>query len=75
MADPREPFTNKNRTRYYGVRVGDICTLTGFGRMPDRTVEVIYLVGMDNNRVGVREGTEEFETCPEWLTVVTPNND
>ncbi len=65
-----QPFTNPDRTRYYGLREGDICK-NAFGHFPE-LVEVVSIASSDNNRVYVRKvGTDEvFGHVAEWLTIV-----
>ena len=64
-------FDNKERHRYYGIRVGDIveCDMSG---LPLLRAEVITYGSMDNNKVLVRDldSGEELWHVAEWLRIV-----
>jgi len=64
-------FDNKDRTRYYGLRIGDIVDLKGVdGKVAQANAEVIKY-GSDNNRVEVR--LMSGNTCDwvaEWCDIV-----
>lgn len=67
-------FTNENRNRYYGLRVGDIINCKAFGL--DFKAEVIHLVTGDNNRVAVKkEDGSACEWVAEWSTIITKVED
>lgn len=65
------PFTNPQRTRYYGLRPGDRIRYGPFGTRPPREGTVEELHPMDNNKVGVlwEDGTRSF-CVAEWATRV-----
>lgn len=69
-------FNNKDRARYYGLRVGDIvqCTLCQFSTPPS---EVIGYGFLDNNRVRIKEleSGKEYGHVAEWLSIVTKVED
>jgi hypothetical protein len=64
-------FDNKDRNRYYGLRIGDIVDLKGAdGKVCQPNAEVIEY-GSDNNRVEVR--LMSGNTCDwvaEWCDIV-----
>lgn len=62
---------NEKRTRWYGVRVGDIVTERGFHTAPPVTgLKVVALHPMDNNGCTVEhpDGRQRKAVC-EWLDV------
>ncbi len=60
---------NRDRSRWYGVRPGDIVTLSVFGETT-KGLRVIRLHETDNNGCTVRDGRgREFKAVCEWLTV------
>lgn len=62
-------FTNENRSRYYGLRIGDVVEQRAFGTVHRGTV-FEYGV-MDNNRVYVKdENGEELDFIAEWCTII-----
>lgn len=65
-----EKFDNKERNRYYGLRVGDIVSVPMFAGKRSKA-EVIELHAFDNNGVQVRmeDGTERKEVA-EWCDIV-----
>jgi hypothetical protein len=72
----KKEFDNEDRTRYYGLRVGDIVgtySVTG-GKRPKAVV--IGYGFLDNNRVTVRmeDGTERDEVA-EWCELITKVED
>jgi hypothetical protein len=73
----KKPFDNENRTRYYGLRKGDIVNLNGMNGAPGyQNAEVIDYGVMDNNRVFVRrENGEETDWVAEWCKIVTKVED
>ena len=65
----KKPFDNKERTRHYGLRVGDI-VYQKFGR-GIFSGEVIELNPMDNNAVFVRNDEGVVSKCvAEWCTII-----
>jgi hypothetical protein len=73
----KEIFDNKDRTRYYGLRKGDIVNLKGVnGDVGYLNAEVIDYGFMDNNRVIVRRANgEETDWVAEWCQMVTKVED
>ena len=80
-----EEFDNKERRRYYGIRVGDIVTyvipgtreILGDKYVSDETYEVIDYGFMDNNRVylkSIKDGHEE-KAVAEYCQIVTKVED
>ena len=71
-------FDNKNRTRYYGLRVGDIVKyrVPGDEYEPD-TYIVVHLMEMDNNRVLIqnKKTGEQYKAVAEWCQIVTKIED
>jgi hypothetical protein len=61
-------FINENRTRYYGLGVGDIVSV----KCISGKHTVIELSPMDNNAVFL-EGPEKvpFEYVAEWCNIIT----
>lgn len=72
-----EKFDNKDRTRYYGLRIGDLVKLNGvFGKeFKDGKAEVVDY-GSDNNRVQIKS-EKGFITdwVAEWCDIVTKVED
>lgn len=71
-------FDNKERNRYYGLRVGDIVEERAFGSV--RRGEVIMLGPLDNNAclVNVEKSPvyAEAQKCVcEWCTIITKVED
>ena len=63
-------FDNKNRTRYYGLRVGDIVE-EYLGKECSREGEVIEYGFMDNNAVIVKNKFGDHVKCvAEWCTII-----
>lgn len=56
---------NINRTRYYGLRVGDIVTIKLFSgnsnKFEDVEVEVVGYSGFDNNSIYVKDNKDGIE--------------
>jgi hypothetical protein len=69
-------FDNEQRTRYYGLRVGDLVTANGLGNVREEGAEVTGYGAMDNNRVRLRlkSGTET-DWVAEWCIVTTKVED
>ena len=72
-----EPFDNKDRSRYYGIRVGDIVNLRNIdGSVIYRNVEVIAYGFMDNNRVEVKlSHGSTTDWVAEWCDIITKVED
>lgn len=66
----RPSHLNKDRTRWYGLRVGDIVTLRGPGGYVRTDLRVVFLHPTDNNGCTVkpRRGPE-FKAVCEWCEV------
>jgi hypothetical protein len=63
-------FTNEDRSRYYGLRVGDTVQLIFNGGVWKEGKVVEYGV-MDNNAVYVQTGNEEPQKCvAEWCKII-----
>lgn len=71
-----ETFDNKDRSRYYGLRIGDIINLKGVsGDVVYYGAEVIDY-GADNNRVEVRlKDSSETDWVAEWCDIITKVED
>jgi len=67
-------FTNENRNRYYGLRVGDIVSpkMVDGKEWHKGQSKVIALGVIDNNSVQIKasDGTE-VEWVAEWCDIVT----
>jgi hypothetical protein len=64
-------FDNKERRRYYGLRVGDTVELLFSHKPKNPRAEVIEYGFMDNNRVIVRlEDGVETDWVAEWCTII-----
>jgi hypothetical protein len=61
-------FENKDRNRYYGLRVGDIISSDIYNI---KDAKVIKLDGFDNNRVTVVCNEVEREVVAEWCKIIT----
>ena len=64
-------FLNENRTRYYGLRVGDIINAKSLnGKIWGRS-KILELVPMDNNKVIIesKNGTP-IEWVAEWCDII-----
>jgi hypothetical protein len=69
-------FINENRTRYYGLRVGDIVSIKSVMGENIGEHTVVELIPMDNNSVLLKspdKGT--FEWVAEWCTIITKVED
>lgn len=68
-------FTNEKRTRYYGLRVGDIIQHSAFGI--EFQGEIIELGGSDNNCVYVKreDNGESVKAVAEWCKIITKVED
>ena len=64
-------FDNENRSRYYGLRIGDIVDLKGVdGKVCYPNAEVVEY-GSDNNRVEVRSmNGNTRDWVAEWCNIV-----
>jgi hypothetical protein len=63
----QEAFNNKDRTRYYGLRIGDIVNLKGIdGTILHANAEITGY-GSDNNRVCVEYEEGENIIWTEWV--------
>ncbi len=72
-----EKFTNEERTRYYGKRIGDIVSVRGLNSKYLYTnVEVVDYGFLDNNRIVVRlpDGTLD-DVVAEWCDIITKVED
>lgn len=66
-------FDNKNRTRYYGLRIGDIVS-SKFELFDN--AEVIEYGGFDNNRVFIKSEDETIRSVvAEWCTIINKVED
>ena len=71
-------FDNKERHRYYGLRVGDLVQIrTGMQNNPIMIdAEVIAYGFLDNNRVILKlESGEETSWVAEWCKIITKVED
>jgi hypothetical protein len=71
-------FDNKDRNRYYGLRVGDLVQIeAGLQSAPKiLNAEVIDYGFMDNNRVVLKlERGEETDWVAEWCKIITKVED
>ena len=71
-------FTNADRHRYYGLRIGDLVKIKmGMQNNPImKNAEVISYGFMDNNRVILKlESGEETNWVAEWCIIVTKVED
>lgn len=71
-------FDNKDRNRYYGLRIGDLVQIKmGLWANPKtQNAEVLDYGFMDNNRVRLRlESREETNWVAEWCTLITKIED
>lgn len=59
---------NKDRSRWYGIRIGDVVTYDVLPRSKEYTV--VELSGLDNNKITIEEGSTRFEAVPEHCTIV-----
>jgi len=72
----KKEFTNENRTRYYGLRVGDIVNAKGLTGIVWGRSKVLELVPMDNNSVIIESKTgKPIEWTAEWCEIVTKVED
>ena len=63
-------FNNKDRTRYYGIRIGDEVEERFQGRVTISGIVVEYGF-MDNNAVHVKSKSGNIQKCvAEWCTIV-----
>lgn len=69
-------FDNKERRRYYGLRIGDLIEVIGFHGIPNKNAEVIQYGFGDNNRVYVEyeDGTQGREVA-EYCKILTKVED
>ena len=69
-------FKNEERSRYYGLRVGDKISYSPFGTEVKIGI-VTELGGFDNNRVYVYfdETSTNNRAVAEWCTIVEPVED
>lgn len=72
QAETYSKFDNKDRNRYYGLRVGDIVNAESIiGTILYENCEVIAYGFMNNNKVMLRNmDGEEFEYIAEWCNIV-----
>lgn len=69
----KEKFDNKERRRYYGLRVGDIVAPRALGGeyIYGTNCKIIELCGGDNNRVIIRTpDNKEIDWVAEWCDMV-----
>ena len=67
----KTPFLNENRTRYYGLRVGDIVQPKSFNGILQDIHKVVELCDMDNNAVIIEDGKgNQQKWVAEWCDVV-----
>ena len=73
----KKPFDNENRTRYYGLRKGDIVKLKGVnGNVFYQNAEVIDYGMMDNNRVIVKPMSgDETDWVAEYCEIIVKVED
>jgi hypothetical protein len=66
-------FENKERNRYYGLRIGDLVTINmGMSGSKPLNAEVIEYGFFDNNRVYLKlEDGSEISWVAEWCTLIT----
>lgn len=63
-------FTNADRHRYYGLRIGDLVQIKAGVFSKPMKAEVIDYGFMDNNRVILRlEDGSETDWVAEWCTI------
>lgn len=69
-------FKNESRSRYYGLRIGDLVKESHRG-LPDHTGEVVDYGHGDNNRVYVKSDDDgEIDgRVAEWQTITTKVED
>lgn len=71
-------FDNKDRNRYYGLRIGDLITRY-FAPNDTKIYEVVAYGVMDNNSIGLAEylnkDAEWLEHVAEWCKVITKVED
>jgi len=71
-----EKFDNKERHRYYGLRIGDLVELNYTQKPEPPKAEVIEYCAGDNNRVLLRlEDGSETDWVAEWCTIITKVED
>ena len=64
-------FNNEKRTRYYGLRVGDIVSCEGRTlKQFTGEAKVVEYGFTDNNRVVVEQNGHRFDCVAEWLDIV-----
>jgi len=68
-------FDNKNRTRHYGLRIGDIVKSDGQLKQFTGTGKVVEFDGFDNNSACIQVGDKRITCVAEWLTIVTKVED
>jgi hypothetical protein len=69
-------FINENRTRYYGLRVGDIVDAKSLNGTIWGRSKVLELVPMDNNSVVIEnKNGNPIEWVAEWCTIITKVED
>jgi hypothetical protein len=68
-------FDNKNRTRHYGLRIGDLVKSDGQLKQFTDTGEVVDFDGFDNNSVCIQVNGKRIPCVAEWLTIVTKVED
>ena len=62
---------NKNRSRYYGLRVGDIVQRDMYGNDEKKYKVIQYGFG-DNNRIYLKAPTGEIiKEVAEWCTIIS----
>lgn len=60
---------NEDRSRWYGIRPGDIVTLKGPGGYAEKDLRVIALHPLDQNGCTVKKRGREFKAVCEWLEI------
>lgn len=78
MSKSKKPFDNEERTRYYGLRVGDIVSPKGLGRVESSLGKCkVVSYCFDNNRVKIQsiETGEQEDWVAEWCTIITKVED
>jgi hypothetical protein len=71
-------FDNKDRNRYYGLRIGDVVKSSQYNLLPYGLAVVVAYGFMDNNKVKIKtlgDGNNIFDAVAEWLEVVLPKED
>lgn len=65
----RKSFDNEQRTRYYGIRKGDIVNCDGHWKQFNGDAKVIEYGLTDNNCVTVNVNGKSVDVVAEWLNI------